>query len=536
MITADNCFLEAVNSPVRKLKARVELYENGNSTLLDTFYNTDRLKSINIERVGEQSKFFGYGICQRLNTHIIDPNRQLNISTANNFEVVFGTECNYVYTCPIFYVSEVHRDELTNELSVTAYDALYKASEHLLSEIELPKLVVTLKDYAIGCAAVLGLPFYIPEELEEDFALNVTDTVSVDDTENLRQILNEIAEATQTIYYIDSEWRLTFKRLDRDGLPVMGITKSHYYTLDSSTNKRLGTICHATELGNNVSASTTVAGTTQYVRNNSFWELRDDVGDLVEKALAAVGGLTINQFECKWRGNFLLEIGDKIALTTKDNDTVIAYVLDDVIEYNGAFSETTRWKYEAETVETESTPSNIGEAIKQTYAKVDKANKQIELLVSETEANTQEITTLKLNTDSINASVEKVIRDIDTNVESINGDITTLNNRVDMAMTAENVQIAIQSELSNGIDKVSTKTGFTFDEIGLTIEKTGSEMSTQITEDGMTVFRDDTAVLIANNIGVNATNLHATTYLIVGKNSRFEDYGSDRTGCFWIGA
>ena len=60
-------------------------------------------------------------------------------------------------------------------------------------------------------------------------------------------------------------------------------------------------------------------------------------------------------------------------------------------------------------------------------------------------------------------------------------------------------------------------------------------MTTQITEDGMTVYRDNTAVLIANNVGVDAVNLHATTYLIIGNNSRFEDYGENRTGCFWIG-
>ena len=59
-------------------------------------------------------------------------------------------------------------------------------------------------------------------------------------------------------------------------------------------------------------------------------------------------------------------------------------------------------------------------------------------------------------------------------------------------------------------------------------------MKTQITEDGMTVYKNDSAVLTANNVGVNAVNLHATTYLIIGTNSRFEDYGS-RTGCFWIG-
>ena len=54
----------------------------------------------------------------------------------------------------------------------------------------------------------------------------------------------------------------------------------------------------------------------------------------------------------------------------------------------------------------------------------------------------------------------------------------------------------------------------------------------------MTIYRNDDEVLVADNVGVNATNLHATTYLIIGNYSRFEDYvrdGDERTGCFWIG-
>lgn len=52
----------------------------------------------------------------------------------------------------------------------------------------------------------------------------------------------------------------------------------------------------------------------------------------------------------------------------------------------------------------------------------------------------------------------------------------------------------------------------------------------------MTVKRNEEEVLKANNNGVDAVNLHATTYLIIGNNSRFEDYDNgSRTGCFWIG-
>ena len=60
-------------------------------------------------------------------------------------------------------------------------------------------------------------------------------------------------------------------------------------------------------------------------------------------------------------------------------------------------------------------------------------------------------------------------------------------------------------------------------------------MNTMITEDGMTVYRDNTAMLTANSKGVVAIDLHAKTYLWVGDNSRFENYNSNRTGCFWVG-
>lgn len=104
--------------------------------------------------------------------------------------------------------------------------------------------------------------------------------------------------------------------------------------------------------------------------------------------------------------------------------------------------------------------------------------------------------------------------------------------------TARDVRIEILNIKNNGVNKVQTATGYTFDEGGLKIEKSGSEMSTVISEDGMQVFRSGEKVLTANNAGVDAANLHATTYLIVGENSRFEDYEHyvKRTGCFWIGS
>lgn len=537
MINADTSFLTMINSPARKIKARVELL-NG-STLVSIFQYDDALKSFTIERTGEASKFFGFGVCKKLNVKLIDRERKINITTANTFEVAFGVNSDFVYPCPVFYVTEVHRDENTNELSVTAYDSLHVATAHNVSELVLPQSY-TIKDFADACATVIGLPIKLEGFPMEDtsFSTLYAAGANFDGSETIREALNAIAEATQSIYFINHEWELVFKRLDRSGDPVLEITKANYFTLNSSTNRRLSNITHATELGDNVSASTGVSGTTQYVRNNPFWDLREDIDVILENAVAAVGNLTINQFECNWRGNFLLEIGDKVSFVTKDNTKVTSFVLDDSVTYDGSFSEKTKWDYTDSNGETASNPTTLGEALKMTYARVDKANQEIELVASKAEDNAENISSLQINTEGISATVERVETNTNNTLENINTDLEELKNRVSTAVTAEDVQIQIETELANGVDSVTTKTGFTFNEEGLTVSKTGSEMTTQITEDGMTVYRNNAETLVADNIGVKALNLHAKTYLIIGSTSRFEDYtidGEARTGCFWIG-
>lgn len=526
---SNDLFLNMLNAPVRMLRGRVEIYEGSTLSLICGCH--DSLKEFSVERVGE-GKFFGYGICQKVNVKLRDTERAISITTANSLELVFGIGTDYIYPFPRFYVSRVYRDEKTNELSITAYDSLYNATLHTVSELGLT-IPYTLGDFAIACGSVLGLPVLLNDN--PAFDIYYTESANFDGTETIREALNALAEATQSIYYIDSEWRLVFKQLRNDTTPALEIDKEKYITLDSGNNRRLSTLCHVTELGDNISASTGYTGTTQYLRNNPFYELREDLGSLLEEALATVGGLTINQFTCEWRGNFLLEIGDKISLVTKDNTNIYSYLLNDTLTFDGSLYQSTLWDYEEDEAETENNPSNLGDALKQTYARVDKVNKQIELVVSDVNSNTETISALQLNTDTITASVQKLETVTGEAVEGLNSDIATLNSRVEASITSEDVEIQIRQELANGVDKVTTSTGFTFNEEGLTVSRSGSEMTTTISEDGMKVFRDNTEVLTADNEGVKAEDLHATTYLIVGSNSRFENYGTDRTGCFWIG-
>ena len=521
--------MSCINSPVRTVQGQVIKYGSGT----DVVNYKDELISFNIQRVGE-GKFFGFGICHRANIKLIDKNNSNNITTANSFKIGYGVNDSFTYPYPTFYVSEVHRDEITKVLSITAYDLIYSATKHTVSELELSSY--TIKEFAEKCVTLLGAKGVdIINVSDSSFNTSYENGANFEGTETIREALDAVAEVTQTIYYINNSNKLVFKRLDKDGNAVLSINKDKYFDLESKTNRRLATITHATELGDNVSASTTESGSTQFVRDNPFWDMREDVATLVDNALTAVGGLTINQFECEWRGNFLLEIGDKISLTKYDNSIVDSYVLDDEIEYNGIFSEKTRWSYEDNEDESESNPTNIGDAIKKTYARVDKVNKEIQMVASETDNNSTRLSSLEINTESITASVENMQKSNNESFSTINGEIEELTNKVNASMTSEQVKLEIKSELSKGTTKVETNTGFTFNDEGLTVEKANSEMKTQITEDGMTVFKNDEAVLTANNIGVDAVNLHATTYLIIGTNSRFEDYDDNRTGCFWIG-
>ena len=527
MQNVSSAFTTAISASVRKVKAKAEFYDG--SALANTFTEADKIISFDIQRVGEDGKFFGFGICHRLNIHLIDVERELNITTAYSIKMSIGVETSYV-GFPTFNVSEVHRDEKTNELSVTAYDALYGASNHTVSELTLSKSY-TIKDFCEAVGTVLG----ITVSGADNFTLSYDNGANFDGTETLREALDDVAEATQTIYYINSNNTLCFKQLDKSGNAVFNIDKSKYISLKSGVGHRLQTICMCTELGDNVSESTTLVGSTQYVRDNAFWELRDDIAALVHNAITTIGNISIDVFDCTWRGNTALEIGDKLTLITKDNKTLTSYLLNDTIKYDGSLSEQTQWKYDSNSTETESNPTSIGDAIKQTYARVDKVNKNIELLVSDVNQNTQEIAQLQLDTNNIRASVTNVQNNLDNMTDDLGNRITDVERKAELAMTPEQVQIKISEALADGVTSVTTETGFVFNSDGLTISKNDSEISTNIDEDGMSVMKGAEEVLTADNTGVNAINLTSRQYLIVGKNSRFEDYGSDRTGCFYIG-
>lgn len=156
--------------------------------------------------------------------------------------------------------------------------------------------------------------------------------------------------------------------------------------------------------------------------------------------------------------------------------------------------------------------------------------------VLELQMNVEGLRAENRNAEGRVAALEMTVEGVKTEVMRQTAGVTDVTTRMTaVEQSAQALSLAVQTVTTDGVSKVSTATGYTFDEAGLTVEKSGREIKTRITEDGMQVFKNDTAVLTADSEGVDAVDLHASTYLAVGGRSRFENYGANRTGCFWIG-
>lgn len=584
-------------------RAKVELY-NG-STLVENCTCSDRISNFDIERVGESGKFFGFGIIHKLNIQLIDLNRDLDIAKGYKIKVAVGDVTGrYDYPYPTFYVSDVLRNETDNSLSVVAYDKLHDSTLHMINELGLVSTrPYTISEYVTTAANYIGISdinlngyaeFNLSYEnganFDTDAEGNIVSTVTI------RNLFTYASEATQTIYYLDSSDSLIFRRLSGSSAVDYNISKEEYFTLETGTALVLEGICNVTELGDNVQAGT---GNIQYVRENPFWNLRADINTLVDNALANVTGLSINPFVCQeWNGNHRLEIGDKITLELEDGSKVTSYLLDDVISFGGVLAETTQWSDEAQKDETESNSTSITEVVNKTFAKVDKVNKEITLLATETETKIEDLTetvntrvseinvtleginqkvtnvetvnseqttkigqlevkddeitakvssvestangnasaisALQINANNISASVSSLQSNTQAQIESLDNSIEAIHQEASLKMTSDQVNIAIESALDNGVDKVVTSLkNYKFDDHGLNISSSDSVVNTTITEDGMIIEKEGVDVLTATNTGVNAIDLHATTFLRIGNNTYFSDWQGNRVGCFW---
>ena len=191
-------------------------------------------------------------------------------------------------------------------------------------------------------------------------------------------------------------------------------------------------------------------------------------------------------------------------------------------------------------------------------------------VISETDYKSADKTDRRINqayliVDKQNGEIEGVISKVNVLDTKQNNDYQELKNKFnDYTPTSRVIEIEnsvrtlqtdtytkteINTKLTDGsVTKVHTVSG-TFDENGMTYEKTGAETSTTINEVGVnTKDKNGNSILFAGYVDENNTeysdykgqtivatdNIRVKKYLIVGSHSRFEDYERG-TGVFFIG-
>ena len=605
------------STALRKISAKVSWFD-ASSTYIRTFNPDDYLQEITVTRVGEHGKFFGFGVCQQATVKIIDEAGTFDITKGQKITLLFNgnseISSHYKYR-PLMIIKEVTRDEKTRVITLKAYDPIDNATAYTFKDLNL-EAPYKISDVVSAIVTKLGLSGYT---IGSGFDTSYEKGANFSGDETLRVVLNAIAEATQSIYYVNHLDKLIFKTLSITGDPVLTIDKNNYFELTTGTKATLTKIVHATELGDNVYAGTD-AGECQYVRDNPFWNTRDDLGVLLAAAINRVDGLTIIPFNIRWRGNFLAELGDKVSIETKDGTFINTFILDDSLSFKGGMTQTMSWEYNPDSDKTTAAnPVTIGEKLNQTFARVDKIEKKITLQVSEvvneivpgkidealeealgeglegmvddiedlktkTSTNTQNISQLTVTSNSINQEVSSLkqstttlsneldeviatqntlqedvsslqvsaggisasVSSVEQKVTKVENDINNVanqtNERIDkvssevaLKLDREAVEIEVNKRIEEGVDKVTTSSKkYTFDDEGLMISAPDSEFSTEVTDNGMKIYRHSSEVLTVDNQGVKAQDLHAYTFLIIGENSRMEDRGN-RTACFWIG-
>lgn len=492
-------------------------------------------------------KMFGFATSQMLTVEMIGPaardiviGDKIYIRTAITKSVAAGEMGIASWVSPVFFIESYDYDEVTNRSTLVAYDIVYQASKVLYTQVTQPTYPATMSQFVQSVVAAIDASYEVIFE-GADSVLNQAPNFTSED--NLATVLAQIAEASGSICVATSTYtsgasfiqigsKIRFRPVDSEY--VDEITPDLYMELSLGREEILSNIVHQTELGDNGFYGN--PGYTQVMRENAFLSLAE--GETLDILMTGIAnktiGITASDFHIKWKGTPLYEPGDKIRIHRVDGTYRDVIVYDEILTYNGGLSSTLSFTLN-ESEDWQARPATIAGTVRQTSAKVDKVNNEITLMSRVEDSLTQQLSELKINADIISAEVTATQQDVTNLVNSMEAQIDTLTKKVGLAITSDNLAINVQKTLSDGVTAVNTTTGFTFDEIGLTIDKTGSEMSTTITEDGMKVFREGEAVLIANNVGVEAINLYATTFLTIGTNSRMENYEGNRTACFWIG-
>ena len=420
------------------------------------------------------------------------------------FGVKAPTDSDYYYIeYGTYIVKESTKDEEKHSISLECYDLM------LLSMVPYDLVLdysagVTVKAYLDAICDRLGW--------KKGYSSFNNSTVLLDGEkyssgDTFRDALDDIAEvAGGMIGFVGDELRVIYPTdngqvLDEENLKSLKIGKK-YGPINSVVLSRTP---QEDNIYNQDNTSIEEHGLTEIrIENNQIIDSHRE--DFMDGICDALFGLSFELYELESFGIGYLNFGELFTLQTADGTLHKALMLCDDLQITQGVSEASYLEEPAATTTDYTAASTTDKVLNKTILKVDK--------------QAQEITALVSKTDSLSSSVD--------------GIATQVTRLTEVMIDSDSVDIKISTAIGE-IDSITTSTGYTFDQDGLHINKSGEAMENLLDNTGMYVNRGGDNILTANNDGVDAINLRSRQYLIIGDNSRIENYANGRTACFFIG-
>ena len=427
-----------------------------------------------------------------------------NIIVNPKFGVKATGDADYSYVnFGTYLIKSTKKDEESQTISIECYDQMLQSMIPYDLALDY-KEGVTVKDFLDAICNRLGwkrgyTTFYNSDVLIDEEKYDISDT--------FRDALDDIAEvAGGMIGFVNDALTVIYPTRTGDVIDEENLKS---LTIGTKYGPINSVVLARTPQEDNIYKQDKVSisehGLTEIrIENNQIIDTHRE--DFMDGICEALFGLSFEPYELESFGIGYLRFGDFFAIKTADGVEHNALMLCDDLQITQGVTETSKLA-EPEITKTDySAASETDKALKKTILRVDKQANEISALVSRTEV--------------------------------LEGGIKEVTKKTELIMDSDSVDIRI-SEAIEGIDSVTTSTGYTFDKNGLNIHKDGEEMHNTLDNKGMYVRRNNENVLVADSEGVNAINLTARKYLIVGENARFEDYSngtdSKRTACFYIG-
>lgn len=379
-------------------------------------------------------------------------------------------------------------------------------------------------------------------ELGSTSFLNLDKKVSVyDNTVTAREYLSYIAESAGCFACIDREGKLCFREFYQDEteipLEMFGEYKWGEEFKISKVSYEDGV--RSFKFGDDTRNNLWINQENMYIVDE----------DQVQKIYNKIKGLTVNTFEGKVIIDPAIDLGDKIVINGKN----VIYQGEMSLEgkFIAQISSKIQIKQKEETTVKKESQKVVNRRVQ---SRIDQAEGTIKQLVEETTENSKKITkheqdidkitnTVSTNTTNINNNYQEIINKLGDKAQK--DDVISLENKVETIQNDTEYAIKVSEDIQvNGVSKIKTETGYTFDNDGLKIEKTNAKTKSKFNEAGLEINdamgSSEESLLYAGydeEIGetiVKSKNMVVGKYLTVGTYSRTEDY-EEGTGVFWIG-